>query len=156
MHGSYGRLAGGWDLRMGRSGSGKGALPAAHHVISNFKSWLAGTFHGVSVERLQEYADEFGWRYSHRRGDALSDLLGELVRWPHVSLSEIRECRVAMGPHEAPEEPGRGHNEYLRRKWHKREREEREAEEGRREAEEGQGLPDDLLSSLGQAFSQSP
>ena len=34
-------------------------LPKVHIVISNFKSFLAGTFHGVSHRYLQEYIDEF-------------------------------------------------------------------------------------------------
>jgi hypothetical protein len=91
-------------------------------VISNFKSWLAGTFHGVSVGRLQEYCDEFSWRYCHRVGDALADLLAEIARWPHVALSEIRSYRVAMTAHEPPAEPGRKRNRKILDRWLARER----------------------------------
>ena len=35
------------------------SLPAARHVISNFKSWATGTFHGLSTAGLRAYADEF-------------------------------------------------------------------------------------------------
>ena len=122
-HGANGALLGGWDVVARASaadGDSEASLPAVHHVISNFKAWLAGTFHGVSVARLQEYADEFSWRYCHRRGDALADLLYELVRWPHVPLSEIRSCRVAMPPHEPPREPGAKHNRKLLEVWRRR------------------------------------
>ena len=56
------------------------------------------------------------WRYSHRHGDALLDLLGELVRWPHVRLSMMRRCRRAMPRHPSADEPGKEHNKWLRRK----------------------------------------
>ncbi len=125
-HGANLALVGGWDAVMRRSasaGDSEASLPAVHHVISNFKSWLAGTFHGVSVARLQEYCDEFSWRYCHRLGDAFADLLSDLVRWPHVALSEVRSLRVAMPAHEPPREPGRKRNRKILDRWLARERE---------------------------------
>ena len=53
------------------------SLPTVHHVISNFKSWATGTFHGLSTVRLQSYADEFSWRYSHRGRDATTALVAD-------------------------------------------------------------------------------
>ena len=41
-------------------------LPLAHLVISNFKRFLIGTFHGVSHARLQKYLDEFVFRLNRR------------------------------------------------------------------------------------------
>ena len=41
-------------------------LAKVHIVISNFKSILAGTFHGVSHRYLQEYIDEFMFRFNRR------------------------------------------------------------------------------------------
>ena len=41
-------------------------LPLVHLVISNFKRFLIGTFHGVSRTRLQEYLDEFVFRFNRR------------------------------------------------------------------------------------------
>ncbi len=35
-------------------------------VISNFKRFLVGTFHGVSRTRLQECLDEFVFRFNRR------------------------------------------------------------------------------------------
>ncbi len=41
-------------------------LPLVHLLISNFKRFLMGTFHGVSQKRLQEYLDEFVFRFNRR------------------------------------------------------------------------------------------
>jgi hypothetical protein len=43
-------------------------LPWSHIVLSNFKRWTLGTFHGVSPHHLQAYLDEFCYRLN-RRGD---------------------------------------------------------------------------------------
>lgn len=50
-------------------------LPLAHHVISNFKAYVIGTYHGVTQDYLQSYADEFCWRYNHRGMKAKFELL---------------------------------------------------------------------------------
>jgi len=42
-------------------------LPRVHRVISNLKSWLPGTHHGVSAEHLQVYLDEYVFRFNRRR-----------------------------------------------------------------------------------------
>lgn len=41
-------------------------LPWAHTVISNLKTWLHGTFHGVSPKHLPRYLDEFVYRFDRR------------------------------------------------------------------------------------------
>ena len=41
-------------------------LPLVHVVIGNLKKFLNGTFHGVSVKYLQEYLDEFSYRFNRR------------------------------------------------------------------------------------------
>lgn len=41
-------------------------LPWVHIVISNFKSYLLGTYHGVSDRYVQEYLDEFCYRLNRR------------------------------------------------------------------------------------------
>ena len=95
-------LVGGWDLvrrPSARDGDSEASLPVVHHAISNLKAKLAGTFHGVSWGRLQEHLDEFSWKYSHRRGDQMADLLAELARWPHVPLSGIRALAGPQPPH---------------------------------------------------------
>lgn len=42
------------------------SLPKVHIVISNFKSFLAGTFHGVSHRYLQDFIDEFIFHFNRR------------------------------------------------------------------------------------------
>ena len=119
-HGSNVSMVGGWDVRISKSacdGDSEASLPVVHHVISNLKSWLCGTFHGVTVERLQEYCDHFSWNYSHRRGDPFADILSELVRWPNQPLRMIRGCRVAMPKNKPPKEPGKQHNYLIRKRW---------------------------------------
>lgn len=41
-------------------------LPWVHIVISNFKRFILGTFHGVSGKYLQEYLNEFCYRFNRR------------------------------------------------------------------------------------------
>jgi len=41
-------------------------LPLVHVVIGNLKKFLNGTFHGVSLKYLQEYLDEFSYRFNRR------------------------------------------------------------------------------------------
>jgi hypothetical protein len=42
-------------------------LPWVHIAISNLKRFLLGTYHGVSPIYLQEYANEFCYRFNRRR-----------------------------------------------------------------------------------------
>lgn len=41
-------------------------LPLVHVVIGNLKQFLNGTFHGVSLRHLQEYLNEFSYRFNRR------------------------------------------------------------------------------------------
>lgn len=41
-------------------------LPLVHIMIGNMKKFLNGTFHGVSSDYLQEYLDEFCYRFNRR------------------------------------------------------------------------------------------
>ena len=109
-------LPGGWDAVVRESeadGDTEASLPAVHHAISNLKAKLEGTCHGVTVGRLQEHLDEFAWKYSHRLGDQMADLLGELARWPHVRLADIRGVCAAQPPHASALDPGYRHNRYV-------------------------------------------
>lgn len=45
-------------------------LPWVHRVIANLKRYLLGTYHGVSAQHLQEYLDEFCYRFNRRRVEA--------------------------------------------------------------------------------------
>lgn len=41
-------------------------LPKVHIIIGNLKSFLNGTYHGVTSKYLQEYLDEFCYRFNRR------------------------------------------------------------------------------------------
>ena len=41
-------------------------LPLVHIVIGNLKTFINGTFHGVSLKYLQKYIDEFCYRFNRR------------------------------------------------------------------------------------------
>lgn len=41
-------------------------LPLVHIMIGNMKKFINGTFHGVSSRYLQEYLDEFCYRFNRR------------------------------------------------------------------------------------------
>lgn len=41
-------------------------LPWVHIAIGNLKAYLLGTFHGVTGKYLQEYLDEFVYRFNRR------------------------------------------------------------------------------------------
>jgi len=79
-------------------------LPVVHHVISNFKAHVRGTYHGVTQDRLQSYADEFCWRYNHRGMKAKFELLldglcSEAKRWreriPLLFMPQIAPVKAA-------------------------------------------------------------
>jgi transposase-like protein len=63
------------------------ALPRAHIVFSNLKTWIKGTFHGVSAKHLPAYLNEFVFRFNRRKTPmaAFQTLLGlstHVTKWP--------------------------------------------------------------------------
>ena len=57
------------------------SMTVAHHLISNFKAMVIGTYHGVTKRCLQSYMDEFSYRYTDRNRAARFHLLmGDLCR----------------------------------------------------------------------------
>jgi hypothetical protein len=53
-------------------------VPGVHRVISNLKTWLRGTHHGVGADHLDAYLDEFVFRFNrrHRPSAGFGTLLG--------------------------------------------------------------------------------
>ena len=69
------------------------ALPTVHHIISNFKSMVLGTYHGVRKEYLQSYMDEFSYRYNHRRDiDVFHTLLCDIC----FGIKQRRETLIEL------------------------------------------------------------
>jgi len=54
------------EARVTPSGKVDQWLPWVHITIGNLKAFLLGTFHGVSGKYLQEYLDEFCYRFNRR------------------------------------------------------------------------------------------
>jgi len=68
--GYWGLNALGYKHRPKVQGTGERAgkiLPWVHRVVGNLKTWLRGTHHGVDPEYLQDYLEEFTFRYNRRR-----------------------------------------------------------------------------------------
>jgi transposase-like protein len=51
---------------MRRAGREPDAVPGVHRVVSNLKTWLRGTHHGVGADHLDHYLDEFVFRFNRR------------------------------------------------------------------------------------------
>jgi hypothetical protein len=53
-------------------------LPWVHRVFGNLKTWLRGTFHGVSRKHMPAYLDEFSYRFDRRWRE--EELFGFVLR----------------------------------------------------------------------------
>ena len=90
-NGIRGGLAG-WpnlDQRRFDAADPEGALPAARHVISSFRAWVQGAFHGLSRVRLQGCADEFSWRCSQRGSGGISTALLRDCTLGYATISQL-------------------------------------------------------------------
>ena len=69
-----------------------GWLPLVHVMISNMKTFINGTFHGVSSEHLQEYLDEFCYRFNRRfwEPELPLRLLNACLAHVPVTMAEFR------------------------------------------------------------------
>ena len=56
----------GYDHHFRVFDQGSGALRWVHTLISNVKSFLLGTYHGLGKKHLQSYFDEFAFRFNRR------------------------------------------------------------------------------------------
>ena len=75
-------------------------LPLVHLQFNNFKSWVKGTFHGVSKKYMQAYLDE--WNYRFNRRSLISNLFQYVVRRiakaAPITYKEIRRGPSLMKP----------------------------------------------------------
>ena len=73
-------------------------MPRVHRVISLLKRWLIGTHQGaVSHKHLEDYLDEFTFRFNRRR----SQSLGQAVFPPCPASCGCRSCNLR--PHGSPD-----------------------------------------------------
>ena len=77
------------------------ALRHVHNIISNLKSYIIRTYHGVHREYLQSYLDEFQYRYCKRHDRGIfTTLIADMCRGktPRAQLIELfatQEIQVA-------------------------------------------------------------
>ena len=66
-------------------------LPIVHVLFSNVKTWLNGTFHGVSAKHLPRYAREWNYRFNRRRriADLTDFLLRRAATRPTITYSQL-------------------------------------------------------------------
>jgi hypothetical protein len=70
-------------------------LPLVHLQFNNLKSWLRGTFHGVSPKHLPAYLNE--WNYRFNRRFMISDLFKYLLKRVNKSVAVTYE-EIKNGP----------------------------------------------------------
>lgn len=68
-------------------------LKWVHVVISNAKSFIEGTFHGLDGKHLQRYLDEFCYRFNrrHRENELFDRLLLACTTTPPATYDELTE-----------------------------------------------------------------
>lgn len=69
----------------------KDNLKWLHVVISNFKAFVHGTFHGLDKKHLQRYCDEFCYRFNRRKfkGQGFNRLLSCCANGNKITYSEL-------------------------------------------------------------------
>ncbi len=74
-----------------QTGKHTSAAPGVDRVISNLKTWLKGTHHGVGADHLDAYLDEFVFRFNrrHNRAAGFASLLGLTTEVPPTTASAI-------------------------------------------------------------------
>lgn len=62
---AYESLKQNWSIIQKKSKNGKN-FPELHTLIMNFKGWLRGIYHKCSEQHMQQYLDEFFFRFNRR------------------------------------------------------------------------------------------
>lgn len=75
-----------------KAGLDANVVPGVHRVISNLKTWLRGTHHGVGADHLDHYLDEFVFRFNRRFYPmaGFATLLGIGATQPPTTYEQIR------------------------------------------------------------------
>ncbi len=91
---------------MKRAGLEGDAVPGVHRVVSNLKTWLLGTHHGVGADHLDHYLNEFVFRFN-RRYDPMAGFARLLALGTSQSPTTSGEIRAPLAPHAAKRRRGR-------------------------------------------------
>lgn len=75
-------------------------LPLVHLQFNNLKSWLNGTFHGVSPKHLPAYLNEWNYRFNRRFliSDLFKYVLKRVTESAAVTYKEIKNGPDSMEP----------------------------------------------------------
>ena len=75
-----------------RNGTFHPVLNAVHLLISNLKTWLRGSFHGVTRKYLPAYVAEFMYRFNRRRSppDIFGWVMRRLMARDTITLCELK------------------------------------------------------------------
>ena len=89
----YWPLQKGWDIEQTLSEKGKG-FPELNVYIMNIKGWLSGIHHKCKGNRLQNYMDEFHFRFNRRGflGSILDKLIGRAMAMQLAAYASIKVC----------------------------------------------------------------
>lgn len=84
-----------WSIEQVLSEKGKG-FPELHIHIMNIKGWLRGIHHKCEDNRLQNYLDEFHFRFNRRSflGTVLDKLISRAIVLLPVTYSQIKKCEL--------------------------------------------------------------
>ena len=87
-HGPVGRSFG-WKIFLSKNA--ETFMPIIHVLFSNVKTWLNGTYHGVSAKHLPRYAREWNYRFNRRaRITDLADfVLRRAMARPTITYTEL-------------------------------------------------------------------
>ena len=91
---------------MKRAGLEGDAVPGVHRVVSNLKTWLLGTHHGVGADHLDPSLNEFVFPF-HRRDSPMAGFARLLALGTSQSPTTAGEIRAPLSPHAAKRRRGR-------------------------------------------------
>ena len=79
------------ERAMALAGLDADAVPGVHRVFSNLKTWLRGTHHSVGADHLDQYLNEFVFRFNRRFYPmaGFATLLGLTADLPPTTTEEI-------------------------------------------------------------------
>jgi transposase-like protein len=73
--------------------SGEAPLPWVHTIISNAKSFVLGTYHGIGPKHLQVYLDEFCYRFNRRfwENQLFNRMLAACMNCETITFGELTQ-----------------------------------------------------------------
>ena len=74
-------------------------MPVVHKLFSNIKTWLNGTYHGVSTKHLPRYLREWSYRFNRRHSVNVLDsfVMRRAVNKPTITYAELVSGLMAEG-----------------------------------------------------------